>query len=50
MTACPRCAARFTGAPDIERLWIERHLRRHGTARIAPGTGDAEDHRLTAAA
>jgi hypothetical protein len=29
MTACPRCDARFTGAPDIERQWIERHSARH---------------------
>ena len=35
MTACPRCDARFTGAPDIEREWIERHTARHGQARLA---------------
>ena len=35
MTACPRCDARFTGAPDIERQWIERHLARHGQTRLA---------------
>lgn len=36
MTACPRCDARFTGAPDIERQWIERHVSRHGATRLAP--------------
>jgi hypothetical protein len=35
MTACPRCDARFTGAPDIERQWIERHIGRHGQTRPA---------------
>ena len=35
MTACPRCDARFTGAPDIERQWIERHIGRHGATRMA---------------
>jgi hypothetical protein len=35
MTACPRCDARFTGAPDIERQWIERHSGRHGQTRLA---------------
>jgi uncharacterized C2H2 Zn-finger protein len=35
MTACPRCDARFTGAPDIERQWIERHIGRHGVTRRA---------------
>ncbi len=35
MTACPRCDARFTGAPDIERQWIERHIARHGHTRLA---------------
>jgi hypothetical protein len=35
MTACPRCDARFTGAPDIERQWIERHIGRHGATRLA---------------
>ncbi|MGE3076914.1 MAG: hypothetical protein AB7N24_07270 [Dehalococcoidia bacterium] len=35
MTACPRCDARFTGAPDIERQWIERHVGRHGQTRLA---------------
>ena len=35
MTACPRCDARFTGAPDIERQWIERHIARHGHTRPA---------------
>ena len=36
MTACPRCDARFTGAPDIERQWMERHVSRHGVTRLAP--------------
>lgn len=40
MTACPRCAARFSGAPDIERQWIERHIRRHGSARLAPASDE----------
>lgn len=35
MTACPRCDARFMGAPDIERQWIERHIARHGHTRLA---------------
>ncbi len=38
MTACPRCDARFTGAPDIERQWMERHVSRHGVTRLAPAT------------
>ncbi len=41
MTACPRCAARFTGAPDIERQWIERHIGRHGVIRRATSYDDA---------
>ncbi len=40
MTACPRCDARFTGAPDIERQWIERHVSRHGVARLAAAPGE----------
>jgi hypothetical protein len=35
MTACPRCDARFMGAPDIERQWIEKHIARHGHTRLA---------------
>jgi len=36
MTACTRCAARFAGAPDVERQWIERHIARsHGVTRMA---------------
>ena len=35
MTACPRCDARFTGAADTERQWIERHIARHGHTRLA---------------
>ena len=46
MTACPRCDARFTGAPDIERQWIERHVSRHGATRLAPaGEEPARDIR-----
>lgn len=40
MTACPRCDARFTGAPDIERQWIDRHVGRHGHTRLAIVTGE----------
>lgn len=35
MTACPRCDARFAGAPESERQWIERHSARHGNIRLA---------------
>lgn len=52
MTACPRCDARFTGAPDIERQWIERHIGRHGATRPAPAY-DAQSrdiHKLNTAA
>lgn len=52
MTACPRCDARFTGAPDIERQWIERHIGRHGATRPAPAH-DAQSrdiHKLSTAA
>lgn len=45
MTACPRCDARFTGAPDIERQWIERHIARHGATRMAFDDQPANDHR-----
>ncbi|MGB4863082.1 MAG: hypothetical protein WBO97_11525 [Tepidiformaceae bacterium] len=43
MTACPRCDARFTGAPDIERQWIERHVRRHGQTRLANVFGEPKN-------
>jgi hypothetical protein len=42
MTACPRCDARFTGAPDIERQWIERHTARHER----PKMGFAQDQQF----
>jgi hypothetical protein len=45
MTACPRCDARFTGAPDIERQWIERHTARHGQPRLAPAAETTPDPR-----
>ncbi|MEO8539851.1 MAG: hypothetical protein ABI577_08945 [bacterium] len=52
MTACPRCAARFTGAPDIERQWIERHIGRHGAMRMAVGYDESpsEPRKLNTAA
>ncbi len=52
MTACPRCAARFVAAPDIERQWMERHITRHGAVRPAPQGDEADrDHsRLSPAA
>ena len=34
MTACPRCDARYAGAPETERQWIERHSARHGVIRV----------------
>jgi len=52
MTACPRCDARFTGAPDIERQWIERHISRHGQTRLAfaPDEPNLEPRKLNTAA
>ncbi len=50
MTACPRCDARFTGAPDIERQWIERHTSRHGATRMAAGEPNRETRKLNTAA
>jgi hypothetical protein len=50
MTACPRCDARFTGAPDIERQWIERHIARHGQARAFTDEPNLEPRKLNTAA
>ena len=47
MTACPRCDARFTGAPDIERQWIERHTARHGVNRLVAMRDEPGDERRT---
>jgi hypothetical protein len=50
MTACPRCDARFTGAPDIERHWFERHTARHGATRVARPEVPEEPRKLNTAA
>ena len=51
MTACPRCDARFTGAADIERQWIERHIARHGHTRaLAQDEPNLAPRKLTPAA
>jgi len=35
MTACPRCAARFSAAPSVEEQWLLRHISRsHGINRM----------------
>ncbi len=47
MTACPRCDARYAGAPETERQWIERHSARHGN-RLATMRHEPGDTRRTA--
>lgn len=47
MTACPRCAARYAGAPETERQWIERHKARHGGIRVATMRDEPGETRRT---
>ena len=47
MTACPRCAARYAGAPETERQWIERHTARHGVNRLVAMRDEPGDERRT---